>query len=66
VLTFVFGVPLPLPAFIVLASWFGLQFLTDPASGVAWVAHVGGFVGGALVGMALRQVKPPTPTATPA
>jgi len=66
VLTLTFGLPLPLPAFLVLASWFGLQFLTDPHSGVAWVAHVGGFVGGALIGLALRQVKAPTPKAVPA
>jgi membrane associated rhomboid family serine protease len=66
VLTLAFGLPIPLPAYLVLASWFGLQFLTDPNSGVAWVAHVGGFVGGALIGLALRQIKPPTPKAVPA
>lgn len=59
VLTWVFIAPLPLPAAFVLVGWFGLQFLTDPASGVAWVAHVGGFVAGALVGLALRKVRPP-------
>jgi membrane associated rhomboid family serine protease len=50
-----------LPAALVLLTWFGLQFLTDPNSGVAWVAHVGGFVVGALVGLALRVLKPPRP-----
>jgi membrane associated rhomboid family serine protease len=55
VLTFI------LPFFIVrirawwfLVFWFGLQFFTDPNSGVAWVAHVAGFLFGALVGLAVR------------
>ena len=34
--------------------WFVLQFFTDPNEGVAWVAHVGGFVFGVLVGSLLR------------
>jgi len=50
---------LPLPAVILLLIWFGMQFLTGDDSGVAWVAHVGGFVAGAGVGWMLRKVKPP-------
>jgi len=38
----------------VLGFWFLLQFLTSPNSGVAWAAHVGGFVFGALVALAVR------------
>lgn len=38
----------------VLGFWFVLQFFTSPNSGVAWAAHVGGFVFGALVGLAVR------------
>ena len=38
-----------------LGFWFVLQFFTSPGSGVAWVAHVGGFVFGALVGLVLRD-----------
>jgi membrane associated rhomboid family serine protease len=55
-----------LPAFFVLLSWFGLQFLTGPNSGVAWTAHVGGFATGVLVGLALRQLKPPQRRTRPA
>ena len=33
------------------ACWFVLQFLTNPNSGVAWMAHVGGFAFGALVAL---------------
>src|SRR4051812_36190171 len=50
-----------LPAWVLLVAWFGLQFLTNPNEGVAWVAHVGGFVFGALVALALRpRLSPPT------
>lgn len=38
----------------VLGFWFVLQFLTSPNSGVAWAAHVGGFVFGAIVGLLIR------------
>ncbi len=37
-----------------LGFWFVLQFLTSPNSGVAWAAHVGGFVFGVLVGLVVR------------
>jgi len=48
-----------LPAGLVLALWFGLQFLTNPNSGVAWVAHVGGFAAGVLIALALRGLFGP-------
>ncbi len=32
-----------------LLFWFVLQFFTSPSSGVAWVAHVGGFAFGAVI-----------------
>ncbi|MDE0803534.1 MAG: rhomboid family intramembrane serine protease [Acidimicrobiales bacterium] len=38
----------------VLGFWFVLQFLTSPNSGVAWAAHVGGFVFGAAIGLLIR------------
>jgi len=44
-----------LPAAMVLAVWFLMQFFTVPGSGVAWVAHVGGFVFGGLVASAARR-----------
>ncbi|MGH8982288.1 MAG: rhomboid family intramembrane serine protease [Acidimicrobiia bacterium] len=51
-----------LPAGLVLGIWFGLQFFTNPNEGVAWVAHVGGFAAGVLLGFALKQViGPPRP-----
>lgn len=36
-----------------LGFWFVLQFFTGNDSGVAWVAHVGGFVFGVLAGLAI-------------
>ena len=38
----------------VLALWFLSQFFINPNAGVAWVAHVGGFVFGVLVGLLVR------------
>jgi rhomboid family protein len=46
-------------AFWVLSFWFVLQFFTDPNQGVAWGAHVGGFVFGVLVGLVVRAVRGP-------
>ncbi len=37
----------------ILGFWFLLQFFSNPAEGVAWVAHVGGFVFGALAALVL-------------
>jgi membrane associated rhomboid family serine protease len=45
-----------------LAFWFVSQFFINPNEGVAWVAHVGGFVFGALVALVLRRrLAPPLP-----
>jgi membrane associated rhomboid family serine protease len=52
------------PAVIVLVFWFVLQLIdgiaslgmTDASGGVAFFAHIGGFVFGALVGLAVRAV----------
>ena len=44
-----------IPAKWLLAVWFITQFFTNPNEGVAWVAHVGGFVFGALVALLLRD-----------
>ena len=60
-LTFFFFLPVRLPAWLVLGSWFLLQAvysagagITDAAGGVAYVAHVVGFVVGALLVLPLR------------
>ena len=45
-----------LPAYVVLIAWFGLQFLTNVDSGVAVMAHIGGFVAGAGIALVLRGV----------
>jgi membrane associated rhomboid family serine protease len=47
----IFFLPFYLPAYVVLGLWFVLQFFTAPSTGVAWVAHVGGFAFGALVAL---------------
>ena len=51
------GIPLPLkiPAWAMLTFWFVSQFFVSPTEGVAWMAHVGGFAFGALVGFVVRS-----------
>ncbi len=56
-----------LPASLLLGFWFLFQILSAVAApadagGVAWWAHVGGFVVGAAVALPLRRLPPPTPT----
>jgi membrane associated rhomboid family serine protease len=60
-LTFLFFLPVRLPAWLVLGGWFVLQYLyfrgagVAGASGVAYGAHVIGFVVGALMLSGLRS-----------
>lgn len=61
VMTLVFYVILPLPAALVLGAWFVLQFFTGPDSGVAWTAHVAGFLAGIALGAVSRSVSGPPP-----
>jgi len=44
-----------IPAKWLLGFWFVTQFFTNANEGVAWVAHVGGFVFGALIALFLRE-----------
>lgn len=51
-------VPLVLPAWLLLAGWFGFQFIASQADGtgpVAWWAHIGGFAAGAILVIFFRQ-----------
>jgi membrane associated rhomboid family serine protease len=59
ILTLVFIFLIPIPAVIILALWFVMQFVSGVSSlgmaatgGVAWWAHVGGF----LLGMGITNV----------
>jgi rhomboid family protein len=57
-----------IPAKWVLGVWFLLQFFTDPGGGVAWLAHVVGFIFGAGIGLVVRASGlggPPTPAVPP-
>jgi membrane associated rhomboid family serine protease len=44
-----------------LGFWFASQFFINPNAGVAWAAHVGGFVFGVLVGLFWRPRRRPAP-----
>lgn len=48
-----------IPAGVLLVAWLVLQFFTNPNEGVAWVAHVVGFVFGVVVGLAVGRPAPP-------
>lgn len=48
-----------IPAWIFLGFWFLGQFLLPTGSGVAWMAHVGGFIAGAGLARLLAPRRPP-------
>ena len=50
------------PAWIFLGIWFLGQFLIPSNSGVAWMAHVGGFLAGLGAVRLLAKTGPPSPT----
>ena len=54
-----------IPAMWLLLAWFLLEFFTGNNSGVAWVAHVGGFTFGVLVALLFRGRLHPGPPAAP-
>ena len=69
---FLFFIPVWLPAWIVLGSWFVLQWLyfqgaaTAEGAGVAYLAHVVGFAAGVVLvvllgGLRVRRPPPPPP-----
>jgi membrane associated rhomboid family serine protease len=62
ILTFFFIFLLPVPAYFILGYWFVLQFLEGlgglglpAAGGVAWWAHIGGFLMGMLIAVMARR-----------
>jgi len=58
VFVFIFITFMNVPAFIFLIIWFAFQFLYAGAqSGIAWLAHVGGFIAG-LILIKLIQRRP--------
>src|SRR5262249_17307109 len=64
ILTLILIFLVPLPAFIILGYWFVLQFAAGISSfgasatgGVAWWAHIGGFLVGLLITLAVKRRK---------
>jgi membrane associated rhomboid family serine protease len=55
-------IPFPVPAIVAIGLWAALQFIsgfgqiatTDQSGGVAYLAHVGGFIAGFIVGVLFR------------
>jgi len=57
---------IPVPAILVLGLWFVLQLVNAGAGGgVAWFAHIGGFLAGLLLILLLARKKPALPADTP-
>jgi membrane associated rhomboid family serine protease len=62
-------IPFPVPAIVAIGIWALLQFVngfasiavTEQTGGVAYLAHVGGFVTGVVVGLLLRGATRPGP-----
>src|SRR5689334_5401060 len=52
-----------LPAWLLLGLWFVSQFFVPTGSGVAWMAHVGGFVAGLLLVRLFASRPQPPPRA---
>jgi membrane associated rhomboid family serine protease len=64
-LPFLFFIPVRIPAWLVLGSWFVLQWVysagyaASGAGSVAYLAHVFGFLFGAVIGLFVRAASPP-------
>jgi membrane associated rhomboid family serine protease len=56
-----FFIPARVQARWLLLFWFIEQFFVSPSSGVAWVAHVAGFIFGAFVALFWRNKTPAVP-----
>ena len=62
ILTFFFIFLIPVPAILILGYWFVLQFVAGinglgmaTAGGVAWWAHIGGFLMGVVIAWAMKK-----------
>ncbi len=60
-----FFLPFRVPAWVFLAQWFVVQFFTGAESGIAWAAHVAGFLAGVAMAVVLRPVWRPDPSRRP-
>jgi rhomboid family protein len=63
ILTFFFIFLIPVPAILILGYWFALQFVAGinglgmaTAGGVAWWAHIGGFLMGVVIAWITKKI----------
>ncbi|MEO6295340.1 MAG: rhomboid family intramembrane serine protease [Candidatus Limnocylindria bacterium] len=76
VTVFLFRFLVPVPAIVAIGMWAVLQFIsgfgaiavTEQTGGVAYMAHIGGFVAGVVAGLVFRTIfnEPRHPRGTPA
>jgi membrane associated rhomboid family serine protease len=60
----IFIMTIYVPAWLLLGLWFMSQFFIPRGSGVAWVAHVGGFLAGIGLLLLLHRPRRPPPRRT--
>ena len=73
VTVFLFRFLTQVPAIVAIGMWAAFQFIsgfgsvagTDEAGGVAYMAHIGGFVAGVVAGLVVRALFPSGPAAAP-
>jgi membrane associated rhomboid family serine protease len=74
VTVFLFRFLTPVPAIVAIGMWAVLQFISgfgsigvDQGGGVAYMAHIGGFIAGVVAGLAFRAAfhEPRRPRGTP-
>jgi len=73
VTVFLFRFLTQVPAIVAIGMWAAFQFIsgfgsvagTDGAGGVAYMAHIGGFVAGVVAGLVVRALFPRGPAAAP-
>ncbi len=56
-LAFLPFIPIRIPAWLLLGVWFISQFWVNPNEGVAWVAHISGFVFGVLATAVVKKAS---------
>jgi membrane associated rhomboid family serine protease len=60
IVTWIFYLILPVPAIVFLGFWFFMQWaygIFDPMGGVAYFAHIGGFIAGMVLGLTVGRKR---------
>ena len=64
VTVFIFRFLMDVPGYVAVGLWFGMQVIlsfADMGGGVAYAAHIGGFIAGVLLVLPVRMLRRPKP-----